>query len=56
MQLFRQYDKFNQDTFLDYLKQIKKKLGKKVILFTDREQDRINQIKYRNIWRRIKIH
>ncbi len=36
MQLFRQYDKFNQDTFLDYLKQIKKKLGKKVILFIDR--------------------
>ena len=35
-QLFRQYDMFNQDTFLDYLKQIKKKLGKKVILFTDR--------------------
>jgi transposase len=34
-QLFRQYDKFNQDTFLDYLKQIKKRLGK-VILFTDR--------------------
>ncbi len=37
-QLFRQYDKFNQDTFLDYLKQVKKRLGKKVILFTDREQ------------------
>jgi transposase len=34
-QLFRQYDKFNQYTFLDYLKQIKKQLGK-VILFTDR--------------------
>lgn len=34
-QLFRQYDLFNQDTFLDYLKQIKKRLGK-VILFTDR--------------------
>ncbi|HEY6537393.1 MAG TPA: IS630 family transposase [Candidatus Nitrosocosmicus sp.] len=34
-QLFRQYDKFNQDTFLDYLKQIKKKLGK-FVLFTDR--------------------
>ena len=34
-QLFRQNDKFNQDTFLDYLKQIKKRLGK-VILFTDR--------------------
>ena len=29
---------FNQDTFLDYLKQIKKKLGKKVVMFTDREQ------------------
>jgi DDE superfamily endonuclease len=27
-QLFRQYDKFNQDTFLDYLIQVKKKLGK----------------------------
>jgi transposase len=34
-QLFRQYDLFNQYTFLDYLKQIKKLLGK-VILFTDR--------------------
>lgn len=34
-QLFRQYDLFNQNTFLDYLKQIKKLLGK-VILFTDR--------------------
>jgi hypothetical protein len=44
-QLFRQYDVFNQDTFLDYLKQVKEKLGKKVILFTDREQDSIKQIK-----------
>ena len=34
-QLFRQYDKFNQDTFLNYLKQVKKRIGK-VILFTDR--------------------
>jgi len=34
-QLFRQYDIFNQDTFLDYLKQIKKRL-RKVILVTDR--------------------
>ena len=34
-QLFRQYDVFNQYTFLDYLKQVKKKLGK-VIMFTDR--------------------
>jgi hypothetical protein len=34
-QLFRQYDMFNQNTFLDYLKQVKKKLGK-IIMFTDR--------------------
>ena len=34
-QLFHQYDMFNQDTFLDYLKQVKKKLGK-VIMFVDR--------------------
>ena len=27
-QLFRQYDMFNQYTFLDYLKQVKKRLGK----------------------------
>jgi len=37
-QLFRQYDVFNQNTFLDYLKQIKKSLGK-VILVTDRAED-----------------
>jgi len=35
-QLFRQYGLFNQDTFLDYLKQVKKRLGKKVVMFTDR--------------------
>ena len=34
-QLFRQYDVFNQHTFLDYLKQVQKKFGK-VILFVDR--------------------
>ena len=34
-QLFRQYDMFNQYTFLDYLKQVKKRLGK-VVMFTDR--------------------
>ena len=34
-QLFRQYDLFNQYTFLDYLKQVKKRLGK-VVMFTDR--------------------
>jgi transposase len=27
---------FNQQTFLDYLKQVKKRLGKKVIMFTGR--------------------
>ena len=37
-QLFRQYDVFNQNTFHDYLKQIKKSLGK-VILVTDRAED-----------------
>ena len=34
-QLFSQYNVFNQDTFLDQLKQIRKMLGR-VILFTDR--------------------
>jgi DDE superfamily endonuclease len=47
-QLFWQYDMFNQDTFLDYLKQIKKRLGK-VVMFTDREQDSIKQRRYKNI-------
>ena len=43
-QLFRQYNTFNQDTFLDYLKQVKKYLGK-VVMFTDRARQRINQIR-----------
>ena len=34
-QLFRQFDKFNQDTFLKYLKEIIRKF-RKVIMFTDR--------------------
>ena len=34
-QLFRQYDTFNQHTFLEYLKEIQKNLGR-VILFLDR--------------------
>ncbi len=43
-QLFRQYDKFNQDTFLDYLIQVKKRLGK-VIMFTDRaKQHQSNKV------------
>lgn len=44
-QLFRQYDKFNQYTFLDYLKQVKKHLGN-VIMFTDKaRQHQSNKIK-----------
>jgi transposase len=44
-QLFRQYDLFNQYTFLDYLKQVKKRLGK-VIMFTDRaRQHQSNKVK-----------
>lgn len=34
-QFFRQYESFNQYTFLDYLKQVQKKFGK-LILFIDR--------------------
>jgi transposase len=34
-QFFRQYNSFNQYTFLDYLKQVQKKFGK-LILFLDR--------------------
>jgi transposase len=41
-QLFRQYDIFNQDTFLDYLKQIKKRL-RKVILVTDRARQHLSK-------------
>jgi transposase len=37
---------FNQYTFLDYLKQVKKQLGKKVIMFTDRaRQHQSNKVK-----------
>jgi hypothetical protein len=35
---------FNQYTFLDYLKQVKKRVGK-VIMFTDRAIPSINQIR-----------
>jgi hypothetical protein len=45
-QLFRQDDLFNQYTFLDYLKQVKKRLEKVIIMFTDRAKDSIiNQIR-----------
>jgi transposase len=47
-QLFRQYDLFNQYTFLDYLKQIKKRLGK-VILITDRARQHQSKKVQKNI-------
>lgn len=44
-QLFRQYNLFNQYTFRDYLKQVKKHLGN-VIMFTDKaRQHQSNKIK-----------
>jgi len=44
-QLFRQYDLFNQDTFINFLKQLDKRFGK-VILFTDRApQHRSKKVK-----------
>lgn len=35
-QLFKQYDKFNSSTFVDYLKQIQKRFVGKSIVFVDR--------------------
>jgi transposase len=35
-QFFRQYDSFNQYTFLDYIKQMQNRFGGKLILFIDR--------------------
>ena len=42
-QLFKQYDKFNSDTFVDYLKQIHKKFGK-CIIFVDRATPHCSKI------------
>ena len=36
LQLFRQYDKFNSSTFVDYLKQIQKRFVGKIVIFVDR--------------------
>ena len=41
-QLFRQYDVFNQHSFLDYLKQVRKGLGK-VIMFADRARQHLSK-------------
>ena len=35
-QLFRQYDKFDSNTFVDYLKQVQKRFVGKYIIFVDR--------------------
>jgi transposase len=35
-QLFKQYDKFNSYTFVDYIKQVQKRFVGKIIIFTDR--------------------
>ena len=34
-QLFKQYDKFNSKTFIDYLKHVQKRFGK-IVIFVDR--------------------
>ena len=41
-QLFRQYDLFDQYTFLDYLKQVRGRLGK-VIMFSDRARQHLSK-------------
>ena len=52
-QLFRQYHLFNQDPFLDCLKQVGKRLGK-VIMLADRAIPHRSK-KYGNIWRRTRM-
>ena len=42
-QLFKQYDKFNSNTFVDYLKQVQKRFGK-CIIFTDRARPHCSKI------------
>jgi transposase len=42
-QLFKQYDKFNSTTFVDYLKQIQKRFGK-CIVFVDRATPHCSKI------------
>ena len=42
-QLFKQYDKFNSKTFVDYLKQVQKRFGK-IIIFVDRATPHCSKI------------
>jgi transposase len=43
-QLFKQYDKFNSATFVDYLKQIQKRFVGKCIVFVDRAKPHCSKI------------
>ena len=52
-QLFGRSDVFNQYSFLDYLKQVRKGLGK-VIMFADRARQHRSK-RYWNSWRRTKM-
>ena len=42
-QLFRQYDKFNSATFVDYLKHLQKRFGK-IIIFVDRATSHCSKV------------
>ena len=42
-QLFKQYDKFNSEMFVDYLKQVQKRFGK-IIIFVDRATPHCSKI------------
>jgi hypothetical protein len=54
-QFFRQYNTFNQYTFLEYLKELQSKFHK-VILFLDRApQGTAVQSRSESIWKRIKM-
>lgn len=46
-QFFRQYSTFDQDTFLQYLKELQRKFRKKLILFLDRATQHYRSIKVR---------
>ena len=43
-QLFRQYDKFNSNTFIDYLKQVQKRFVDKIVIFVDRAKPHCSKI------------
>ena len=43
-QLFRQYDKFDSNTFVDYLKQVQKRFVDKIVIFVDRATPHCSKI------------